>query len=92
MTFCQPIDSKIELLGHVIQDLKDIELAISIAADPSLLHEYETERKVLVQELNEVSSRCIVLLEAYMEDCKSQQIPPYLNYFRVLRELRRSII
>ena len=89
---CQPIDSKIELLSHVINDLKDMELALGCAQDPALIHEYELERKALIQELNEVSSRCIVLLEAYFDDCKSQQIPPYINYYRVLRELRRSII
>lgn len=92
MTFCQPLDSKIELLGHVISDLKDIELAISIAADPALLHEYHIERKALIQELNEVSERCTVLIEAYMQDCKEQGVPPYLNYYRVLRELRRSMV
>jgi hypothetical protein len=90
--FCQPVDNKIELLGHVIADLKDMELAISIVNDPALIMEYEIERKALIQELNEVSERCVVLIEAYMQDCKEQNIPPYLNYYRVLRELRRSII
>ena len=88
---CPPIDSKIALLGYVITDLNDIELAISVVDDPALIHEYEQDRTALIKELIEVSNRCIILLEAYMQDCKEQNLPPYINYFRILRELRRSI-
>lgn len=88
----QIVHSKIELLGQVIADIRDIELAISIVDDPSLIMEYQKERNDLIEELNSVSDRCLVIIEAYMEDCKDQQIPIFLDYYRVYRELKRAQI
>jgi len=86
------IHRKIELLGQVMDDIKEVETAIQLTTDPSLLKEYKDERRELICELDEIGNRCIVLLEAYVQDCKDNDIPVYLDYFRVLTELKKATL
>lgn len=86
------IHSKIELLGQVISDLKSCEADIEVTTDPALRSEYEEERLLIAEELDEVGNRCIKIIEAYIEDCKDNDIPVYLDYVRVLKALKGSVI
>lgn len=45
---------------------------------------------LLLDELNEVSSRCLTLIEVYMRECKANDVPVYLDYFRVHKELYKA--
>ena len=84
------IHSKIALLDQVMDDLKEINSEIQATNDPALLSELKEEKKELVVELNEVGFECIRILETYMIECKEEGIPVALDYYRVLRELKRS--
>lgn len=84
------IHSKIELLGQVITDIKEIEYEMQIVNDPSLLEDLIEEKNELIEELDMVGMKCITLIEAYMQDCKDNDYPVYLDYFRVLKELKKA--
>jgi hypothetical protein len=88
--FNHPVHRQIEILGQVIDDLKRCEAEIQTTNDPALIFEYEEERNALADELDYVARNCTKVLEAYMEDCKINNIPVYLDYQRVLKELRLS--
>lgn len=84
------IHSKIELLGQVISDIKSVEMEIQIVNDPALINELREEKNELMVELDMVGMKCVTLIEAYMEDCKANDLPIFLDYFRVLKELRKA--
>jgi hypothetical protein len=84
------IHKRIEHLGQVINDLKSCEADIQFTSDPSLKHELNEERNQLAEELDMVGRNCISVLEAYMEDCKDNDIPVFLDYWRVLVALRNA--
>lgn len=86
------IYNKIALLGHVIDDIKQLEADMVVTTDPSLLLEYKEEMHYLVEELNSVSFRCIALLEIYLDACKETNEPVLLDYYRVYKELSKAII
>lgn len=81
------IHNRIEHLGQVISDLKSCEDYLQRTFDPSLIQEITEERNQLVEELDVVGRNCIKVLEAYMEDCKEQNIPIFLDYYRVYKAL-----
>lgn len=82
--------NKITLLSYVIDDIKDLEEDMRHTQDPSLIIEYKQEMKELITELNEVSTRCIVLLEEYLDDCKKTNEPVCLDFYRVFKELSKA--
>lgn len=84
------IHSKIELLGQVITDIKELEAELQFINDPSLIEDLLIEKGELIEELDMVGMRCITLIEAYMMDCKESSIPIYLDYYRVLKELKKA--
>lgn len=84
------IHNKIELLGQVISDIKGVEADIQVTTDPSLILELTEEKNELIEELDMVGMRCIVLIEAYVQDCKDNDYPVYLDYYRVLKELKKA--
>ncbi len=84
------IFNKIQLLGYVIDDIRELEDIIRNTADPSLIAQYREEMRGLITELNEVSARCIVLLSAYLEECKENNYPVSLDYYRVYKELSKA--
>jgi hypothetical protein len=84
------IHNRIEHLGQVIADLKSCENDIAITTDPSLIIELKEERGQLAEELDLAGRNCIKILEAYMQDCKAEGIPVFLDYFRVLTALRNA--
>lgn len=84
------IHKRIEHLGQVINDLKSCETDIQFTSDPALKHELNEERNQLAEELDMVGRNCISVLEAYMEDCKENDIPVFLDYWRVLSALRNA--
>ena len=88
--FSNMIHKRIEHLGQVISDLKGCEEDIQFTSDPSLRHELTEERNQLAEELDMVGRNCISVLEAYMEDCKENDIPIYMDYARVLFALRNA--
>jgi len=85
------IHNKIKLLGIVMEDIKALEIHLGHVSDPVLIMEYGQDMNALRKELNAVSSRCVILLEAYMEDCKTSNEPILLDYARVLKELRLAM-
>lgn len=84
------IFSKIQLLSYVIDDIKELEEDMKHTEDPSLMMQYKEEMRELITELNEVSTRCIILLEAYLEGCKETNEPVCLDFYRVYRELSKA--
>lgn len=84
------IHSKISLLGHVIDDIKHLEQQMLETSDPSLLLEYKQEMRDLIEELNTVSERCLHLIELYIRECDEQNVPVYLDYVRVYKELQKA--
>jgi hypothetical protein len=86
----EKILAKIRLLGYVIDDVKDLDNAISQTSDPSLLMEYKQEMRGLITELNEVSFRVIDLLDEYLADCREKGSPISLDYYRVWKELSKA--
>jgi hypothetical protein len=85
------IFSKIQLLGYVIDDIRELEDVIRNTGDPALVLQYREDMRGLIAELNEVSSRCIVLLAAYIEGCKDADYPISLDYYRVWKELTKAM-
>ena len=86
------VHSRIELLGQVISDLKEIENELQLASDPSLILDLTEEKSELMEELEVVGTKCMTVIEAYIQDCKDNDFPVCLDYYRVLRELRNSRI
>ena len=84
------IHSRIEVLGQVISDIKEVEYDLQIANDPSLIEDLTEEKNELIQELDAVGMKCITLIEAYMQDCKDNDYPIYLDYWRILKELKKA--
>lgn len=71
-------------------DLKEVNDDISVTGDPSLILEYEEEKKVLFDELEDRAKDALYLLEAYIDDCKEQNLPVVLEYYKVFRELKKA--
>lgn len=86
------IFNKIQLLGYVIDDIRELEDIIRGTADPSLISQYREDMRGLISELNEVSSRCIILLGAYLDECKENNYPVSLDYYRVYKELSKAAL
>lgn len=84
------IHKKISLLGYVIDDIRELERSMQTVTEPSLLIEYREEMISLIEELNSTSQRCIELLEVYIEECKELNSPVLLDYYRVLKELKKA--
>lgn len=85
------IYNKITLLSYVIDDIRDLEEDMEMVSDPELLLEYKQEMKELIIELNEVSTRCVSLLRDYIEECKKTNEPICLDFYRVFKELTRTL-
>lgn len=86
------IHRRIERLGNAIADVKEAEIQLQNVNDPALIAEYEEELREYIQELEEVGNDMIILLEAYVEDCKEEGLPVYLDYYRVLTELKKAVM
>lgn len=84
------IYNKVLLLSYVIDDIKHLETEMAGTIDPSLMVEYREEMRGLVEELNVVSVRCIELLEVYLKDCREQDEPISLDYYRIYKELSKA--
>lgn len=84
------IHGRISLLGQVISDIKSVEAEIQMVNDPALINELVEEKNELIIELDSVGANCVTLIEAYMQDCKINDLPVYLDYFRVLKELKKA--
>lgn len=85
------IHSRIERVGIIIERIKELDNEFDIIDDESEFQNYEEERKELVDELDEAGADCLILLESYFEDCKEEDIPVYIDYYRVYRALLESI-
>ena len=81
------IDRRLMYLEQLFIDLKEVNDDIRVAGDPSLILEYEEEKKVLYKELEEQAMNALYLLEAYIDDCKTENLPVVLEYYKVYREL-----
>ena len=77
-------------LEQLFLDLKEVNTDIGTAGDPSLILEYEEEKKVLYKELEQEAMNALYLLEAYIDDCKTENIPIILEYYKVYRELSNA--
>ena len=84
------VNRKIEYLGEVITDLKILDEEIESTNDVGLLYELEEEKIELLKLFDDAALDCMSILEAYMQDCKDEGIPVYLDYKRVLNELKKA--
>lgn len=81
------IDRRLLYLEQLFVDLKEIQDDIDSSYDPSLKMEYEEDKKALYDDFEDHAQDALFLLEAYISDCKEQQIPIVLEYYRVFKEL-----
>lgn len=81
------IDRRLKYLEQCFVDLKEIEADIEASFDPSLKAEYEEDKRVLYDDFEDHAQDALFLLEAYIDDCKTHNIPIVLEYFRVFKEL-----
>lgn len=84
------INKRINYLTELVLDLKEIQSDINNTADPSLILEFEEEKKLLFKELEDQAKNVIILLEAYFEDCKTENFPLDLSYYKVYKELQNA--
>jgi hypothetical protein len=84
------IHRRIEYLSSIITRLKECTENIEVAGDPSLIMELEEERQGIAVEMVDAGQHCITLLEAYLDDCKTENIPVFLDYWRVYKALKVS--
>ena len=81
------IDRRLSYLEQLFLDLKDIQNDIELAADPSLKLEYEEDMEALFIDLEENAQDVLFLLDAYFEDCKTENLPIVLEYYKIYKEL-----
>lgn len=84
------IDRRLMYLEQLFIDLKEIQDDINVTGDPALILEYEEDKEALYNDLEDHAQDALFLLEAYIEDCKLEQIPIVLEYFRVYKELSNA--
>lgn len=84
------IDKRLRYLEQLFVDLKEIQDDINISIDPALKMEYEVDKEVLFDDLEEQAFNVLYLLEAYFEDCKEHNLPTDLEYFKIYRELTNA--
>jgi hypothetical protein len=77
-------------LQELFLDIKDINNEIEQTSDPALKFEYEEEKELLFNELEEHAQDALFILEAYFQDCKETNMPIVLEYYRAYRELDRA--
>lgn len=85
------VHARIERVGLIIERIKELDNEFDILDDESEFESYEEEREALVDELDEAGGECLILLESYFQDCEDENIPVYLDYYRVYRALVESI-
>ena len=81
------IDRRLLYLEQLFVDMKEIQTDIGLSHDPALKMEYEEDIRVLYEDFEDHAQDALFLLEAYIDDCKTEQIPIVLEYYRVYREL-----
>lgn len=81
------IDRRLYYLEQLFIDLKEIQADIDASGDPALIYEYEEEKRILFQDLEEHAQDALFILEAYFEDCKENNLPLVLDYYKIYREL-----
>jgi len=86
------IFKKIQLLSYVMDDIKELDDNIANTTDPSLLIQYRQEMTVLIEELSEVSLRILSMIEEYMEECKKNDEPIMLDFYRVYKQLSKAFV
>jgi len=84
------VHRKIEYLGDIITDLKILDEELEATNDVGLRYQLEEEKEEVLKLFDEAANDCLIILEAYMDDCKEHGIPVYLDYKRVLRELKNA--
>jgi hypothetical protein len=77
-------------LQELFVDIRSIQSDIEVTKDPALIFEYEEEQELLFDELEAHAQDAIFILEAYFQDCKEQNIPVMIEYYRVYRELSNA--
>lgn len=87
------IHNRIEHIGIIIEKIKALDEEYDMMSDSSDVDEdmYEEERTALVDQLDEAGAECILILEAYFQDCEDENIPVYLDYYRVYKALSESL-
>lgn len=81
------IDRRLMYLEQLFIDLKEIRDDISVTNDPALIMEYEEDANVLMNDLEDHAQDVLFLLDAYMEDCKNENLPIILEYYKIYKEL-----
>ncbi len=84
------IDRRLRYLEQLFIDLREIQTDIYQSQDPSLRFEYEEEKELLFDDLEMHAQDALFVLEAYFEDCKNNNLPVVLEYYRVYRELNNA--
>lgn len=81
------IDKRLRYLEQLFTCLKEIDSDIEVAGDPALKMEYEEEKDVILDDLEDHAQNALFLLEEYFKDCKEHNIPVVLEYYKVFKEL-----
>lgn len=84
------IDRRLRYLEQLFIDLNEIQTDIYQTQDPSLKFEYEEEKELLFNDLEMHAQDALFVLEAYFDDCKINNLPVVLEYYRVYRELNNA--
>jgi len=81
------IDRRLMYLEQLFVDLKEIQTDINAASDPALVYEYEQDKEVLFNDLEDHAQDALFLLESYFQDCKEHNLPIVLEYYKIFKEL-----
>ena len=82
------IDKRLRYLEQLFIDVKEVQDDINTSYDPALRSEYEEEMEVLFTDLEEHAQDVLYLLTAYFDDCKEQNYPIVLEYYKIFKELQ----
>lgn len=86
----EKINLAIKVLSDCISDLKTIELLKNETNDIGLIAILEEERIELRDILCQAADNCLLILKAYIEECRKRNVPISLEYYRVMKAITDS--
>lgn len=81
------MDDSIEEMGHMIERVTYLTEQTETAQDSQLRSHFEGELAIALEEFQEYKKELKGEISDYLQWCKSNQVPVYINYYRVYREL-----
>lgn len=81
------IDRSIESIGTILKEMETLQFLAENCDEQLLRTQYELELSESIQAFSEYQKELKGKLADYFSWCKDNQIPVYINYYRVYREL-----